>query len=711
MTLPIEVEAPVCPDRRHLVTDSVRRDLRPLVPAVVVAVVWLVWIGASGGYAAETWYPSALGMMSLWVAVLAFGGTVLPKVRAARIGLLLFAALVALNYLSILWAQSPGSALDASNELALYLFGAWIFAVLPWTPRALVLVLGVWSAGVCVFCAVTLVHATGASSLTQFFINGRFSTPMQYSNATGAVAVMGMWPALILSSRRELPFWLRGACLGVAAFLAGFSTLPQSRAVLLGLAVTAPVALVASSDRLRLLVRMAIVGGALAICLPRTVAVDNAVNAGANVTPVLKHAASGMLLTSLAAVLLGLLVALLEQRFAADHRLPGRRVATRARSADRPRLTSRRAVRDGLAAAALVVIIVAAVIAEPKVVHLANTVVTKGTTDASTGSVRLLSASPEERFDYDRAALHLFSGAPLLGVGSGNFGRHYDALRRFVKHSQYTHNLPLRVLSETGLVGALVFVLLVGTLVVGMALAARRRNDLGRACVVIAFCISGYFLVHSCLDWVDEFPALAAPAIALPLAAICAAMGRTAAAEDPNLSAGRRGPSLATRRAVAGALGSVVAVAVLVALATSYLSLRLVDRAFASFRAAPGQAYRDLSRAGSLNPLSANPITSEGTIALYVGDMQRSLRAFERSVRQEDAWYPRLELALIDAHTGRFKPALRQIDAAIRLDADDPLMEQARQTIIGHHRIDPYSFNRQVLQEGNVTTSIQETIR
>jgi tetratricopeptide (TPR) repeat protein len=694
VTLPTEVAA-----RSHrLAWPAVRRDIPGFVPAAVIAGLWLVWVGASGGYEPETWYPSAFVVFSLWVAVLGFGERVLPASRPARIALLAFAALVALNYLSILWAPAKGSALAAANQLALYLMVAWIFAVLRWTPRALAAVVAIWSVGVCAFCAVTLIHATSAATLTSFFVNSRFSTPMQYSNATGALAVMAMWPALILCSRRELRFWVRAPALGVATFLATFATLPQSRAALLGLILTAPVALLASADRLRLLTRMGVVAGALAVCLPRTVDVDNAVSANANVTPVLQHAASGMLLTSLAAMVAGLALALLEDRVTAS-RGRGRDRSPAARRAPR---VSRRALRTGAAVGVVVVLAGGAAVAAPSVSHAVRTVIHSGNTDAATGSTRLLSTSPEERFDYARVALHLFSSSPLLGIGAGNFGRRYDALRRFVKHSQYTHNLPLRVLSETGLVGALVFVALVVALLVGMVAATRRRNDLARAGAVIALCVSGYFLVHSCLDWVDEFPALAAPAIALPLAAI------TAAFEERPES---RRPVPGARRRLVGAAGGVAAVAVLLALGTSYVSLHLVDRAFAIFRSDPHQAYSNLSTAQSIDPLNANPITSEGTLALYLGDTDRAKRAFQRSLRRQDDWYPRVELALIDARAGRFEQALSQMDAAIRLDVNDPVIDEARTQIAAHHRLDPFTVNAQILNEGNVTSAVQSTVR
>lgn len=683
-----------------------------LASAAMVLSAWMVWIATSGGYSASVWYPSALVALSLWAAVIIGGRRLLPETKFARIALLAFVALVVVNYLSILWAGSPGSALDASNELALYLLVAWILAVLPWTPGRLAVLLGLWSLGICAFCVFALVRATAASSLTLFFVDGRFAEPMQYSNATGALAVMGMWPNLILSSRRELPFWLRGSCLAVATFLAGFSTLPQSRAALLGLALTVPLALAVVSGRIWLLSRMLIVGGALAICLPRTIDLNKAVSSGGSVEPALHHAAQGMLLASVAAFLVGIVLALTEDRVFPTglwrgHQDPRHPADTHERSPT----NTRKFAKTGLAAAALIVVIGGA-IAEPRVAQVVHTVVKSGNSDASTGSTRLLSASPEERFDYARVALHLFSGAPIIGIGDGNFGRPYDALRRFAKHSQYVHNLPLRVLSETGIAGMVLFLILVVALVVGLIRTARNSTELGRACAAIALAVSGYFLVHSCLDWVDEFPALAAPAIGLPLAALALGNVKPALVADRHGGIRRRRSlgSLARPRVAAG-LGVIGGLTLLVALTTSYLSMSYVNRAFAIFRAHPRQAYHDLDVARALDPLSVNPVTSEGTVALYLGDARRSQTAFEQAVKQEDDWYPRLELALADAHSRHFGLAMRNIDAAARLDASDPLILAARMMIARHEQIDPIAFNQHIAQQGNSSGSVQRTIR
>jgi tetratricopeptide (TPR) repeat protein len=148
-----------------------------------------------------------------------------------------------------------------------------------------------------------------------------------------------------------------------------------------------------------------------------------------------------------------------------------------------------------------------------------------------------------------------------------------------------------------------------------------------------------------------------------------------------------------------------------VALGTSYVSVRLVDRAFAIFRSDPHQAYSNVSTAQSIDPLNANPITSEGTLALYLGDTARATRAFQRSLRRQDDWYPRVELALIAARAGRFGQALTQMDAAIRLDVNDPVIDDARVQIAAHHRLDPFTVNAQILNEGNVTSVVQSRVR
>lgn len=665
------------------------REATPFLPAGLLVALLFVGVSADGGYFQAAWYPSALGAAALLILTAGAGKVALPLTRAARVALLGFAGLVALNYLSILWADSRADALDASNELLLYLIVAWIFSILPWTPRSMSLLLGVWAVGIAVFCAIDLARATSAANLNPFFKESRYATPLDYPNATAALAVMGMWPALILSCRRELPGWVRVPLLGIAVFLAEFAFLPQSRGALVGVVLTAPLVLVFGSDRIALLVRMAVAGAGLAITIPLTVDVDDAVTAGRHVAPVLGHAATVMLETSLVALPLATVIVLVENRLRAVG------------ISGRPRLRLRRQARIALAIVAVVVGAGAAIAVAPAIGHAARTVWQNGQNDASTGSTRLFSTTPEERLDYARAAWHLFKSAPVLGVGSGNFGLRYDALRHFGKHSLYAHNLPLRLLSETGLVGLALFGVVVGALLIGLMRTGRELPGLGRTCAVAALAVAAYFLVHDSLDWMDEFPVLATPALAFPLAAI----GMRAATDR---SAGRsarwafmsRLHSIGPRRASIGWIVLIVIAdaALSIALGAPYVSTRYETRALASYRSHPSTAYRDLSRAASLNPFSPDPYISEGTIALNLDDSSRARIAFERALLRVDQWYPHLELALIDAQAGQFAAAKRQLAQAQALDVVDPTLAAAKLLIDRRRRVDPVAFNTTQLE-------------
>lgn len=676
-------------------------QLAPFLPAAALAVLWMVWIGESGGYFEDLWYPSAFGAVALLLVTLLWHRQWLPRQRAARVALLAFAALTALNYLSIIWSGSKGAALVSADKLLLYLVIAWIFSVTPWTPRAVTLLLASWPVGVAAFCAIGLLQATSAHSLDPFFVQLRYATPLDYPNATAAIAVMGLWPALILSTRSELWPPLRALGLAISVFLCEFALLPQSRGGLVGLTVTAVIAVLITPGRLRLLVRYAVLGGGLAFSLSRTVKVDDAINAGKVVGPLLSRAATTMLITSLVAFALGLVIALVEDR------VPLPRPLAEAR-----RALNRRSGRIALAMFAVVVVAGASVAAAPQISRLANKIYHSGKVDASTGPSRIFSVTPEERFDYIRVALHLFSGAPVLGVGAADFGRRYDGLKRFAKHSQYVHDITLRTLSETGIVGFALFATVVLALTAGLALTARRLGGLGRACATAAFMVATYFLVHASLDWLDEFPALAAPAFSMALAAI--------EMRDPEPPPGDGAVAAAPRASRWRGGGLAFAGAMLLALGLAgaaygmygpYIADRYVNRALKTYGQRPSGAYHDLSRATSLDPLSADPAITEGAAAEGLGDSTRARAAFVRALGKEQDWYSWLQLALLDAGSGHYTLALSELDRAAKLDVDDPLIGQARTLIKRHQPIDPVKFNQLLTQGANASLFKKQNIR
>ena len=137
----------------------------------------------------------------------------------------------------------------------------------------------------------------------------------------------------------------------------------------------------------------------------------------------------------------------------------------------------------------------------------------------------------------------------MLGLGAGNYGRHYDSERRFSKASRYTHDIWLRTLSEGGLVGIL---LLLGFLAVALGgLLSVRRRGRGDAALlaVAAVAVSIYFFIHASFDWLEEFPALAVPAFAFPLVALVAAAAAPGYVPSPGTTRARRVVLVARYRA------------------------------------------------------------------------------------------------------------------------------------------------------------------
>ena len=125
----------------------------PFLPAVPVVAAWILWGHYHGGYFARSWYPGALGALALLVALVVARRRVLPASRPVALALGLLMGLVAWSYLSLLWSDTPGDGLTASNKFLLYLLSAWILALLPWTPRAAAVMLGAWVAGVTAVCS------------------------------------------------------------------------------------------------------------------------------------------------------------------------------------------------------------------------------------------------------------------------------------------------------------------------------------------------------------------------------------------------------------------------------------------------------------------------------------------------------------------------------------------------------------------------------
>jgi hypothetical protein len=646
-------------------------DVLPFLPAGAVVALWLLFARRDGGYSPATWYPAAIGLCGL-LAVVAPRHP--PLSRALWVALGLLGALVAWSFASMLWADSPATAWETSNQLVLLALGAAVMALTPWTARSAALLLGVWAVGVGVVCGLTLLEALRTDELASWFDVYRWAQPTGYPNGAAALAALAFWPALLLSSRRQTPAVFRVALLPVAVFLLLFSLLPQSRGSAIGLVLVMPLLLFLASQRLRLLARVVLAAIAVLMTADPIFRVYETVVSGGQPTSVLDDAARaiGFATAGALAAAVGLLII---ERAAAG----------------RPRaLRALRRATAGIGVAALVTVGVVAALnfhaISSGVGERWDTLRSGRETHLPTGP-RLGADIGDQRTDFWRVSLDLFDEAPLTGAGAGNFEQRYTAARRRPNPSRYPHDVWLRFLGENGAVGLLLFLGLMGT-VVGVPIARRGSIDRSsRGIVAVCVAMTAYFLVHASVDWLDRMPAVAGPAFAVPFVALRLVSARA----EP------RKQARAWRRVGLGAtvLGSIVLAASLI---PPWIAARHQERAVATWRSDPAGALADLDRAADANPLSALPLLSRGTIAIQLGRAGVARAAFRDAIRREDTWLPHFQLALLDAHAGRFRAAGREVRRAAELSASDTFVSSAAAEIEQHRRLDPIALNRELLK-------------
>jgi hypothetical protein len=669
------------PRGRHVTRQQLARVV-PFLPALVVVIAWACWARLDGAYFPRTWYPSALAALVLLVSVVLAGRRALPAARGARLALLLLGGFVAWAYIAVLWSDSPGDGLASANKLLLYLLVAWLLALLPWTPRSTLVLLGGWVVAVAIVCAWSLVSAVGTDHIGDFFVKERFSYPLGYSNGLAALGAMAFWPALVLSYLRTVPIVLRPLFLALAVFVLEFSLLPQSRGSIIALIVTLPVFVLLAPERLRLIPVGLVVAAAVALSIDPIYEVYDVAAAviyeGSHqaVGPVLDDAASRIGLVVLLAGIAGVVLAVLDRL---------------ARPSEGLVSGTRRVVA--------VVMIACAVLGAGAAVVNAGTLVDdvderwetfkSGRDTVPHPGVRLTAVYADQRYDYWRVGLEGFESAPVAGIGTGGYERYYTIERRLEKPSRYAHDLWLRVLSELGIIG---FALLVAFLVAALGVAGWRSRSGGRDLAAVcagAVAASFYFFAHSSFDWIEEFPALAAPAFALPIVALTASVAQGPAAVP------LRGRARRIAAGVAGAAG--VALAAL-ALVPAYLSVRFDERGERTWTASPDDAFRDLERAADLAPLSPRPQLRAGTLAIDVRRYRLAEKLFRSSIEREDTWYARFELALLASRAGKSREAEHQIRIARTLNREDRFVSEAHTKISQGKRVSPERFEREMLE-------------
>jgi O-antigen ligase/polysaccharide polymerase Wzy-like membrane protein len=640
------------------------------IVGVAALAIFVWWTSQAGGYFERDWMTGTLLLLVVGASsVIGQRRELMLPGRAATVALGALAAYVAWSFLSIVWAQTPGDALEGARRALAYLLFFAVFALLPWTRRALLGGLLAFIATMTGFAVTTLAGLAGDAPLADRFLDGSLLGPVGYHNASTALFTMAAVPALMLATRPELPAWLRPPLLAAPTLLLGLAALGQSRGWLLTLPIVAIAALALSPDRLKLALYAIPVFGGLALAAADIIDLGQAgaglsgADGAAAMRAPLDVVVTKLTLATAGTLVIGAGLVLAEQRWQAAARAPLSRQA-------------RRRVAIALTGATLAAAAIGGLVAsggDPlDRIHDGWTQFT-AVDYADSSSTGLGSG----RYDFWRVALDSWRAHPVLGLGQDNFIEAYAASRRTQEEPRWVHSLPLRLLTHTGLVGAALFLAFVAALArAGTGAWRRAGGPGGRAAVGAALAPAIVWTAHGSVDWFWEVPALSAVVFAFAGAVV--ALDRPAGAPD-RARARSRG---AQRAITAATLAAVLVVGAV--LLPEIVAERDIAVAGQTWRQDPAGAYARLDRAAGLNPLSPDAGLAEGRIALTRGNLPRARSAFAEAARRAPAyWYPRFALGLVASAAGDPDEARRQLRAAHARNPREPLIAAALRRVGG----------------------------
>jgi O-antigen ligase len=567
------------------------------LPTLVAAALLLIAVWYDGAFAVRSWAPLAV------FALVALAATRVTALRGPALAMVAAVWLFAVwSVVSVAWGDSPARAIEGGARNLLYAALVSLPLLTLPTRAAAVRVAQFLTAGL-----GALVLATLAAALADgagLFLAGRLDAPVGYRNGSAALFALAFWPLACVAARRRAHALLRAACFAAALVALGLAFMTQSRGVLIGFGAGAVVALALGPDRVRRAWLAILAAGAIAVLSGDLLRPWDAFAATSTTSvPAIEDAVSS--LAGLAAIGFG--AALLLALFDGGLRLSERHL---------------RRLRT-VAAAALAVLALAA--AGAALVVVGNPVAFAG--DKAREFTALEAAAPGEtrlgstggqRYDLWRIALDQFQSAPVGGVGEGGYAAGYYARRGTDRNLSTPHSLPLGILAENGLVGALLFAgFLVAAAVALMrgwseATAEERRwaSALAAAAAVL--------LGQAAVDWLWVVPGLAG----LGLVCLAVAVAIVALPREPRAAGG---PAWRASRALPAAAAVVAAL------------LFLSDFHLRSARAAATASERlsQASTAARMNPFSPAPLHLKAGALEQLGRRDEARAALREALARE----------------------------------------------------------------------------
>jgi hypothetical protein len=595
----------------------------------------------------------AIGACTLVVTAVAVG------LRAGPIGLWAasylgcLAGLTVWSGLSVLWSSEPSSSWQFTNRLLVYLaFGALGVAYGRVAPDA-----GRLADAASLLIALVLGWALLAKVVPAIYTDyervARLRSPVGYWNVLAILAVVAVPLALRLASDRSRRHVLRAAGVALVYLAVLCVLLTYSRAGVFLAALAAAAWLVVEHRRVDSVV--ALVLGALpaagvflyALTLPG-ITDDGVTRAGRS------HDGWRFALVT---VLAGLAVALA--------------AAVLARASDRRRLSSQlearleRTIVWVVTAVGVAAIVVFAVFARRIWRDFEEAV------QVTQGPSHLRKLGSSNRWAWWQEAWHAFTRHPAGGTGSGTF----DLTNQLTRTNPYNvalepHNVPLQFLSETGVIGLLLFLGAAASASVGIVRARLRTADAAITALGIGLAA---WLCHLVVDIDWSFLAVTGPLLFVAGALLGAETPATTEPAHPRLLP---------------ALGAVaIALVGIYSLAAPWLSDRELDRS--SRAATVNDSLRHARRAHSLNPLSVDALLQWAAVEPSETKQRQLYReALGLEPLNPTAWY---ELGRWEYVRGNLGGAYLALDRSWGLDRlDGPLalrcslLDRVRRVVKGY---------------------------
>jgi tetratricopeptide (TPR) repeat protein len=593
----------------------------------------LVWLGGAAILLAAATFVSAT------VGELAFPAP--TPLGAAAVGFL--AALVLWQGLSVLWSIEADRTWNYFNRALVYL-AFLALGLFVGTMRAAPRTAAAWLAVLCagaIGCALATKIFPGLSSEAARV--ARVSSPIGYWNALALLIDMAIPLALWLAAPRVRPDWLRA--LGVVyLYAAGVALLLTfSRAGLaIGIAGTV-VWLVIGRPRLES-------AAVLAIALVPILAVGGwalsrpGLTKDAQPHSVQVHDGHWFALALVLGAVAAFAIAFVVSRY----------------EKGRP-LTEpwRRHLGRGAVVLAVVAVLVgagglaSAGITPSRLLAKFNEPVKKSQSQGANNLTNLTSSS---RWNWWKESWQAWGEHPVLGTGAGSFDFTHRRLRVDGTFATEPHNLPLQFLTETGIVGFILFLGIAFAAAPALAETLRRLEGEDRlAASALTIGLLAY-VVHGVVDFDWDFVAVTAPA--LGVLGVLLAAGRPTRVRMP------------AQRTVISLAAGAFAAAALYSLVSPWLASRRVDDAYAAIgRGNAAAAVADAKSARSLNPASVDPLLAQALAELERGNAREAGRLYTKAISlQPENWRPwYFRARLLDAEAGA-KAALYDAQQAASRD-------------------------------------------